>query len=259
MAASTEVPPVAKAIRAPVGPDQQLAEISRKLDRLTEQVGYLYGRTAALEELREELVPIARDAMGAVTEELSAIEHEFNSEEVVYLLRKLLRNTPRFIRLLDRLESVDGLVTEVEPLGREVLRSVVDDLESIEQRGHLQLLKGAIAALDQVATHFKPEDLHLLAASGKQLAATARSLSSPQVLALARSVSEGMEDAAETVPERVGLFQLMRALRDPNVQAGLGFGVALLRKVGEATSQASGIHETPELQAGARQENRNEE
>ena len=93
---------------------QQLALINRKLDVLGGQVQHLYERTVALEELKDELMPIARDAMGALANELQEMEHELNSEELVELARKLLRNTPTLIRALDRLESVDGLVAERE-------------------------------------------------------------------------------------------------------------------------------------------------
>ena len=112
----------------------QLMAMDAKLDILTEQMGHLYRRTVALEELKDELMRIAKDGMAALTVELSEIEHEFNAEEIQHLLRKALRSTPRLIRLLDMLESVDGLVTEIEPLGKEVMKDLVCKLHTAEEK-----------------------------------------------------------------------------------------------------------------------------
>lgn len=254
MGAMSQATPFAESPRRPEKGEDQLAEINRKLDLLTEQVSYLYRRTAAIEELKDELMPVARDAMGALSEELVTLEHEFNSEEVVYLLRKLLRNTPRFIRLLDRLESIDGLVTEIEPLSKEVVRTVVDELEGVEQRGHFRVLKGALRALDQISSRITDDDIEALITNSALLVDTARNVARPEVLSMFARVVEAIGASDDALPERVGIIRLLRAMRDPRVQAGLGVGLNVLSAVGESVQPSleakDAAHEALQLGPG---------
>ena len=67
MTAST-TPPLRIAAQVPVSLDPeavalQLAETNRKLDLLVQQVGHLHQRYQAMEELKDELVRIARDGI----------------------------------------------------------------------------------------------------------------------------------------------------------------------------------------------------
>ena len=211
--------------------EEQLASINEKLDQLTAQVSYLHKRTRAFEELRDEMMPIARDAVHAVSEELMAIEHEFNSEEVIYLLRKLLRNTPRFIRLLDRLESLDGLTAELEHLGHDVVRTAITELEAMERKGYFQLLKGGLAVLDKIAAHYTQEDIDRLANNIVVVLETVDKLSSPDVLKMVGGSVDVIRGQGDDQPNPLGPWGMVKVMRDPEVQQGLGVMVQLLKQI----------------------------
>ena len=238
---------------------EQLAAINAKLDQLTQQVSYLHKRTRAFEELKDEMMPIARDALRVVSEELMAIEHEFNSEEVVYLLRKLLRNTPRFIRLLDRLESLDGLAIELEHLGHDVLHSAITELEAMEQKGYFQLLRGSLAVLDKVAAHYTQEDIDRLAGNIVLVLETVDKLSSPDVLGLVGGSVDVLRGEGDTPPEPVGPWGMLKVMGDPKVQRGLGVMVQLLKQVaelsnGQSLSSGEELKELPPHELGSQSE-----
>lgn len=222
---------------------EQLAAMNRKLDLLTEQVAYLHRRTRAVDELKDELMPVARDAMAALSEELTAVEHEFNSEEVIYLLRKLVRNTPRFIRLLDHLESVEDFAQELAPLGKDVVRTVVTELDGMERRGYFRLLRGGLAVLDRVATHYTQEDIDRLAGNIVTVLDTVDNVTRPEVLAVANRAADVFHADADE-PEKVGPWRLLASLQDPQVQTGLGVLLRILRQV--ANSSRKERENTPE-------------
>jgi len=190
-----------------------LVALTRKVDALNLQVGHLYERTVAAEELKEDLVHIARDAVSALQVELSAMEHEFNAEEIVHLLRQMLRSTPRFVRVLEHLESLDSLLQEMGPLGKDMLRALVERLQEWEERGYFQLVQDLVGFLDRMAEHSKEGDLKRLLEVADGALAT---------------VAGGDGDAAKPV----GLWGLARATRDPAVRRGLGVLVELLRHLG---------------------------
>ncbi len=196
---------------------------------LAEQVAYLHARARAVEELKDELVPVARDALSAVQGELVAMEHEFNSDEVVYLLRKLLRATPRFIWLLDRLESLAALAEELHPLVKDMARAGIERLDEAERRGYFRLLRGGLDLADRVATHYSQDDIDALSDNLVRILDTIKGFTQPRMLDLAQGALAAV--AEEQPPRRVSLWGLLRALRDPETQQGLGLTLELLRRV----------------------------
>ncbi|MDF1563075.1 MAG: DUF1641 domain-containing protein [Deltaproteobacteria bacterium] len=207
----------------------QMMEMNRKLDILTEQMGHLYRRTVALEELKDELMRIAKDGMAALTVELAAIEHEFNAEEIQHLLRKALRATPRLIRLLDMLESVDGLVSEIEPLGKEVMKDLVCKLHTAEEKGYFRLAEGGLQLVDRIAGHYTQDDIDRLSDNIVFILDTVKRMTQPEMLAALNQTLEVI-DHPESSSKPLGLFGLLGAMRDPQVQAGLGVMIAILRQ-----------------------------
>lgn len=208
-----------------------LLALTQKVDQLAFQVDHLYQRTVALEELKDELMHIARDGMTGLQQELSAIENEFNADEVGHLLRKLLRNTPRFIRMLDHLESIDGLLMELGPLGKEIMHGVVLRLQAWEEQGHFELGRKGIETLDQAAALARDGKLDWLSDRFEQLAALGEKATNPALLALAEELLTKLGGQGPA-PKRVGLFGMMRATRDHDVQRGLGLLLDVAKTIG---------------------------
>jgi uncharacterized protein YjgD (DUF1641 family) len=210
---------------------EQLQLLTHKIDVLSQQVEHLYRRSMALEELKDELTHVARDAMGALQEELSEIEHEFNTEAITHLLRKLVRSTPRLIRLLQTLESMQDMADELGPLGKEMVRDLTDRLQHAEQRGYFRLLNGGLTIADQVAQNLTQEDIDRLAEQVPRLVGILKSLTEPRMLDIAGEVTGVLAAGEGERPAPVGIFGLLGAMRDPGVQAGLGVMVEILRRV----------------------------
>jgi len=225
-------PPPADAVAADV------RALHLKLDRLSEQVAHLYGRARALEELKDELVPVARDALSGLQRELGALEPELDAAEVTFLLRKLLRATPRFIWLLDRLESVAALVEEVEPLLKDVAHAGIERLDQAERRGYFRLLRGGLALFDRIATHYSQADLDALSDNLVTILDTVKSFTQPRVLGFAQSALAAATTAA---PPRVTLWGLVRALREPEMQQALGVTLEMLRHVARRSTAAPAL------------------
>lgn len=243
--------------------EELLVALTRKVDALNAQVGHLYERSHAMEELKDELVRIGRDAMGALQAELGAMEHEFNTDEIVHLLRRLLRSTPRFIRMLERLESLDALTEELGPLGKDVVRDLVERLQVWEERGYFQLAQSLLQVVDRVAEHTSQDDLSWLADHVGPLLDTARQATQPEVLAVARGALGAVTGEVAAAPAELGLWGLARASREPEVRRGLGILVQVLRQVGaSAASEQPALSQrtsAPQLPEGRGQPNSNEE
>lgn len=100
---------------------------------------------------------------------------------------------------------------------------VLEELDSVAQL--LDLLAFASEALDD-------EMVVLLARTADQLGEVADTASDPSTVQGLQSTMVAVGEAADEPPERVGTLGLLRALRDPDVQVGLGFLVAVSKALG---------------------------
>ena len=84
----------------------QMALLLEKIDHLTEQVEAQRRRQQELEELQHDLIPIVNHAIKLSINELAEIGNEFKLEDLLYLMKRMLRNTHLLIGLMDQLEHV---------------------------------------------------------------------------------------------------------------------------------------------------------
>lgn len=89
----------------------------------------------------------------------------------------------------------------------------------------VDLLSFAAEALDD-------EMVVLLARTADQIGELADTASEPETVQGLQSVLVAVGEAADEPPERVGTLGLFRSLRDPEVQVGLGFIVAVSKALG---------------------------
>ncbi|MFC7019760.1 MULTISPECIES: DUF1641 domain-containing protein [Haloarcula] len=90
------------------------------------------------------------------------------------------------------------------------------------------------------------EMVQKLADTGGNLGALADAAAEPATVRGAESLLHAVGDATgdlEEPPERVGVVGLLRALRDPEVQAGLGYLVAVSRHLGRDLTRRSELRQ----------------
>ena len=101
--------------------DKDLALLHDKIDYLTEQLEEQRKRLQAFDELKKDLLPIANHMVKLSIEELAEIGTEFQLEDLLFLFKRLLRNTNLLLSMMDRLESLLALSDDAQLLGKQVL------------------------------------------------------------------------------------------------------------------------------------------
>ena len=96
---------------------QILLEMTEKLDALTTQVQGLAEfaddqrrRQREWDDLKMDLTPVVNDLYLVAVEQLNEIEPHVQLEDLLYLLKRLARNTQNIERLLDQAESLSDLM-----------------------------------------------------------------------------------------------------------------------------------------------------
>jgi uncharacterized protein YjgD (DUF1641 family) len=201
-----------------------LAALNAKLDELSTQVAFLteQARDAARRqqeraELLHDVLPIANDAVGLVTEQLEEIQGYVDLSDLLRLLKRLLRNGRNLDRMLDQLESLMDLAQTIGPLSDSIFEKATDVLQAGEQRGYFALAKGGARAVDSVASSLTPEDLDRLADN----------------LVVVLAAFKELDQPADP-----GLRSLLKQMRDPEVQRGLAAVLRVLRAIGANTAKS---------------------
>ncbi|MFT4889809.1 MAG: hypothetical protein ACI9YT_000720 [Halobacteriales archaeon] len=138
-------------------------------------------------------------------------------------------------------ESADGLATRetVELAGAvgengEELSEAVDTIVELQESGTLDDLAGAAQMVSLASGAMDDEMVTTLAQAGNNLGEVADAAADPAASRglemLLQSISESC--VHEEPPERMGVVGLMKAIRDPDVQRGLGFWMSVARNAG---------------------------
>lgn len=179
---------------------EDLTQINQKLDTLLVYMEEQQIRHRAMDELRDDLVPIANHMIKLTIDELAEIGSEFKSEDLFFLLKRLLRNTQLLIKLVDQLEGIMGLADEAGMLGKQVFNSIVEKLDEYEHKGYFQLADEGMQVLDRVVEELKPADVQSLGDT------------------VVRSIQTLKEPGPEKAPSLLGL---LGQINNPQVRIGM--------------------------------------
>lgn len=184
--------------------DKDLAIINEKVDQITLQMAYLteqaeiqQRRAREFDELKADLIPIGNQLIHLTIDELAEIGSEFELEDLLFLLKRVLRNTHLILTMMDRFESLMGIADEVELLGKQVFSSAVEALDKLEQSGlfseagdllHTLTAENTLSDLNKILKAFHQEGSQK--ASAPSLVTLAREANRPETrLAFSRLIN----------------------------------------------------------------------
>jgi uncharacterized protein YjgD (DUF1641 family) len=215
-----------------------LAQLHAKVDRLTELMEAQHERQQALEDLQQDLIPIANQAIKLTIDELAEIGTEFRVEDLLFLLKRLLRSTDLLNRMLDQLEAVSALGDETAVLGKQVFGTVVENLDRLERRGAFDFARSGMYVMDQILSEFDEEDVRALGDNIVTILKTVRNMTQPDVMNLANNAVQALqqEDGAQ---ESTSLLALAREFSDPKVRRGLARMLNMLKALADQSPSTS--------------------
>lgn len=136
-------------------------------------------------------------------------------------------------------EAADGLSTEEtvalsESVGEngDELTEALETLIRLQRSGTLDELANLAEVVPLLSGAMDDEMVTNLARSGTALGEVADTATEPETAEGLQNMLSAVGEANEEPPEQVGLVGLVKAIRDPEVQQGLGFVLALARALG---------------------------
>jgi len=201
--------------------DKDLVLLHEKIDYLTEQFEAQQRQREALDELKQDLIPITNHMIKLSINELEEIGTDFELEDLFFLLKRILRNTHLWTDLLDRLESIMDLADEASVLGKQAFTNTIETLDQLEQDGYFAFARGGYYVLQRIVTEFSEEDVRALGDNIVDLLTLVQNMTQPEVLTLANNAIESMRGQATENGKPPSTLSLLRQLSDPKVRIGL--------------------------------------
>lgn len=188
--------------------DNELTLIHQKLDYLTEQLEAQRQQQETINELVQDVIPIANHMVKLSIDELAEIGTDFQLEDLTFLLKRVLRDTRLLVSLLDQVESVAELAEEGQVMGKRIFHQVTMELDRLEREGYFGFARAGWSVAERAVKEFKADELE---AGGVRM----------------------LEALREEPPEKVSLLALLRAMGDPKVRRGLYRSMNLLKAIGD--------------------------
>jgi uncharacterized protein YjgD (DUF1641 family) len=205
--------------------------ILERLDRIEAQLAPLAETTAGMRELKNDLTPLANNAVQQLIKELQDVESSFQLEDLIEMLKQLFRSVNNITYSLRQLENIIDFITTLEPLLKSSVPQLINYLDDMEQRGVFRIISATLGIRAKVAAAYSPEDIEQIGDGLVSLLGLAKKITSPQTLALLQGIAEMPESLDLTTCRDVGPMGLLWA--DKEVKEGLGVLMELTKGLGK--------------------------
>ena len=217
--------------------DASIVELNNKLDKLATQIDFLaeeaYRQRRRQEEwddLKADLTPIGNDLFKMSVEQLEEVQQYVEMEDVLRLVKRLLRNTRNLEQMLNQFESLMDLWEDVGPLSRDAFLTLMQQLNEMEQKGYFIFMQGGLDIMDKVVTSFTEEDVQQLGDNVVLILNTVKEMTQPEIMTMLSNTAHSIQDEE---PVNTSMISILRQLNDPAVRKGLAKTLNVLKSVGD--------------------------
>ena len=125
--------------------------IIQRLDRIESQLAPLTDSIKSMSELRDDLTPLANNAVKLLVKELQDVESSFQLKDLMELFKQLLRSVRNITYSLKQLENAVDFVTTLEPLLRGSVPQLIGYLDDMDQRGVFRIINATLGVRAKIA------------------------------------------------------------------------------------------------------------
>ena len=211
--------------------ETRLENLEQKVDLILEYVNQQRLKSEAMDDLVADASIIGKDLYDSTVKALDDRNVEIYPEELAELGIRLARNIHNINTMLDFMESMTDLARDVGPIANELIIDTTQKLHEFEKKGYFEFFKEVGTILDNIITHFEPDDVKALADNVVTILETIRSLTQPEMMkALNNAVNIYSNMPPEEAPE-YSVWKVMREMNKPEMKKSLGFMVTFMKNL----------------------------
>lgn len=208
------------------------SDLTPKLNYLIDQFELQRKHQEELNELKVDLIPVANHMIKLSIDELADIGNEFQAEDLLFLVKRLLRDTHLLVSLLDRLEAGVDLIEETQQIGQGVFNQAVITLDRLERSGYFNFAREGWKVVDRIVTEFSEEDIQALGENIVTIINTVKNLTQPEIMSLTNNALKAFQEEPVT-DKNISMLALLRDLSDPQVRRGLARLLNLVKVIAD--------------------------
>jgi uncharacterized protein YjgD (DUF1641 family) len=215
----------------------QVTELNRKVDLLLEYVNQQRLKTNQLEDLVADVSIVGKDIYDTAVEELDNRMVNLDLDQVKGLILRILGNMENINNFLEIFESITDLMKDAGPILNEVIIDFTKKLNDLDQKGYFEFFIETGKIIDNIISHYSPEDVRALADNVVTIMETVRSATQPEMMSALNNglkIYGSME--MENVPE-YSIFKVMREMNKPEMKRALGFFVTFMKNMAAETNK----------------------
>ena len=124
-----------KSKRLPHTGEASRTEASRvNLGRMESQIDELYSKISILENFANELQPGIGKIAKEIGQTVNELRERYERDETIELLKKIGDNIPTFVELLNTMEAVKGMMTDIMPATVKIIKETSDTVNDLRIR-----------------------------------------------------------------------------------------------------------------------------
>jgi uncharacterized protein YjgD (DUF1641 family) len=207
--------------------------ILKQLDHLGQEIAILTDSARSLRELRDDLSPRVNETVKVLIEELAEIEADVQFDDLVALLKNLMRNVRNLTWSVDQLKNLIDFLRTVEPLLKSAVPQAIFFLDQLERQGVFQVFASMLGVLENIAETYTPEDIEQIANGLVPLVGVVKKLTAPEALSLLDKAAEVPARVDLSQAKAVGPFGMLFALGNSEVKQGMGVVLELTKALSQ--------------------------
>lgn len=142
--------------------------------------------------------------------------------------------------LTEQQRRTEELFEEMPPIAKALMATATDKLDGLEQKGYFEFGKELVGVGQRIVESYGPADVRQLGEAIVGILDTVRSLTQPDILAIAADVTDAMHHTDDVKP--LGMFGMVKATKDDDVQKGMAIMMEVLRRVGRGANELAARH-----------------
>jgi len=215
--------------------ETQIAEINLKLDFITEKLHEQEQKRREMQELKDELVFIGKDIFQATASSLEEVAPYFDTDDLLRIVKLLLRNTRNIATLLTQIQSAADLLNDAKMPLRGAFTQSLETLDELDRKGYFVFMKEAAQIVDTIVTSFSVDDVRLLRENVVTILNTFKEMTQPEMMTTINTAMSFFRNMDITVGKDASYWQIFGELRKPEVKQGIVYLLEFVQNMAQST------------------------
>jgi len=209
----------------------EIRVLTEKVDFLTKEILLLTSKLKSIDDMKEDVSLFTKDAFNELVEFMSEVDFHFRSNDLLSMIKKLLRNINNMSKMVDQLQSVNEFLDDLRPLSKEIFGDITDKIYALEQKGILASLKQTVITAGELSESINPEDVDNFGKAIALIIRIAKKLSNRGNIERLTSIYDEIESYKKDKNKKVSLFKIFKKAKDPMVLKSLDYALDMAKIV----------------------------